>query len=321
MKACPFLNIGCLYILFSIGYSAAPIGKTLSLNVCGQYDSYQKWSYTNNQLSLQQYTDACLQCSGAGYCNPGMKPDITTCNQNDYTQSIKMVPVTGQSQVVNLQVVGLCLQSLGSNYDYASIQILKCNIGYATDSLQQFIYDSSTGYIKSNNNNTLCVTAMGYTYPNCSQSPLSSNPYCDESLDIDQRVNDLVTKMSIWEKIDNLAGSNIGVPRLGVPPNKVLECLHGVFAGCGATYNGNTGCPTSFPNALLLGATFNRTLWNKIGITISDEGRALDNQNIGGLYCFSPNINLFRDPRWGLFIFETIYIFVFIISINYILII
>ena len=104
--------------------------------------------------------------------------------------------------------------------------------------------------------------------------------------------------MTFYEKISNLGHWNIGVPRLGIPPNTIAECLHGVVTQCGEPYNNNTGCPTSFPNPLLLGATFNRTLWNTIASTISDEGRALYNQGIGGLYCFAPNINLIRDPRW-----------------------
>lgn len=286
-----------LFLVVIINDAALNPGKTLTLNTCGKYDEYQKWKYNNGLISLSSSSNLCLECSGAGYCSHGQKPIVAGyCDNSDYRENFKFIPVSGKSSV-NIQVNGLCLQPLGAE-EYASIQILDCNTGYNNDDLQQFIYDSSSLYMKSAMNDSLCVTAMYYPISNCSEAPLSSLPYCDATKDIDTRVQDLVSRMTIYEKIDNLAGSNIGVPRLGVPPNKVLECLHGVFSGCGATYNGNTGCPTSFPNALLLGATFNRSLWNQIGITISDEGRALDNQNIGGLYCFSPNINLFRDPRW-----------------------
>ena len=57
---------------------------------------------------------------------------------------------------------------------------------------------------------------------------------------------------------------------------------------CGEPYMNNTGCPTSFPHGLALGATFNRSLWHAIGEAISDEARALHNQNnIAGLYLWS----------------------------------
>ena len=81
--------------------------------------------------------------------------------------------------------------------------------------------------------------------------------------------------------------------------------MHGIVANCGATAknqqdgSNSTGCATSFPHALLLGSSFNRTLWSKVGETISTEGRALNNQGVAGLAFWAPDINLFRDPRWG----------------------
>eukprot|EP01084_Bolivina_argentea_P243365 408007_1 len=283
-------------ILAVVNSASINPGGTLSLNTCGTYNDYQKWTITNAMIELSQYSNACLQCSNAGYCRNGFKPVITNnCNAN-YMEQFSLSPINGKSSV-NIKVNGLCLQNIGIQ-NYAPIQTLQCNIGYDNNILQEYYYDKNTGYITSNNQ-SLCVTAAYYPIKNCSDSPFNTYPYCNQNLDINTRVNDLINRMTIYEKIDNLAGSNNGIPRLGIPKNKALECLHGIFSGCGATYNDNTGCPTSFPNALNLGASFNRTLWNKIGIAISDEGRALNNQNIGGLFCFSPDINLFRDPRWG----------------------
>ncbi len=101
------------------------------------------------------------------------------------------------------------------------------------------------------------------------------------------------------EKVTNLENNNIGVPRLGMPSTRYNEALHGIVSGCGQATNGNTGCPTSFPHATALGATFNRSLWRRIGSAISTEGRALANQGIVGLFFWAPDINLGRDPRWG----------------------
>lgn len=63
----------------------------------------------------------------------------------------------------------------------------------------------------------------------------------------------------------------------------------------------STGCATSFPHATALAATFNRSLWSMVGEVIGIEGRALHNQEGGGggIAYFAPNVNLYRDPRWG----------------------
>ena len=93
-----------------------------------------------------------------------------------------------------------------------------------------------------------------------------------------------------------------GVGVLGIPPMKFAEALHGVESGCGRSSgsDGSTGCATSFPHGLLLGATFNRSLWRSVGEAISYEARALGNQGVWGSgFSWSPDINLFRDPRWG----------------------
>ena len=121
------------------------------------------------------------------------------------------------------------------------------------------------------------------------------------ALPIPTRVKDLISRMTISEKVNNLGNSNNGVSRLGVPPNQFSEALHGVSVTCGATNGNNTGCPTSFPHALLMSASFNRTLWQTVGKIISTEARGLNNQGVAGLYFCTPDINLFRDPRFVLY--------------------
>eukprot|EP00911_Craspedida_sp_UC1_P002879 UC1_evm1s2107 len=104
---------------------------------------------------------------------------------------------------------------------------------------------------------------------------------------------------------------NFGVPRLAVPPNIFSEALHGICSGCGTPVefeNGytSTGCPTAFPQVISMGASWNRTLWGMVGRAVSDETRGLYAQGsgiVGGwesaLFVWAPNINPFRDPRWG----------------------
>jgi beta-glucosidase len=124
-------------------------------------------------------------------------------------------------------------------------------------------------------------------------------PYKDPDLSIDKRVNDLVSRMTLDEKIGQMMNAADSINRLGVPDyNWWSEGLHGVA---------NSGIATVFPQAIGLGATWNDSLINQVADVISTEFRAKfnDYQKKGdhglfkGLTVWSPNINIFRDPRWG----------------------
>jgi beta-glucosidase len=124
-------------------------------------------------------------------------------------------------------------------------------------------------------------------------------PFNDLSLPADKRVHDLLKRLTTDEKISLLLYNSPGVERLGIPAyNWWNEALHGV---------GRAGRATVFPQAIGLAATFNDALIKQVATVISDEARAkyniaLKNNNRGqylGLTFWSPNINIFRDPRWG----------------------
>jgi beta-D-xylosidase 4 len=146
----------------------------------------------------------------------------------------------------------------------------------------------------------------------CTKAPFTSMPFCDPSLPTAARVSDAVSRMSLQEKIDSMTrpfGSPFvechgtgGVPSLGIDgiPN-YSECLHGVASGCIDVGGGDKKCPTLFPNAAMMGATFNRSLFKAVGSVIGDEMRAIANiqGQPSGFSCWSPNLNLARDPRWG----------------------
>ena len=95
--------------------------------------------------------------------------------------------------------------------------------------------------------------------------------YCNQELAVDDRVNDLVETMTTYEKLQNLLKSNPGLSRLGIPRNHYGECLHGVMGGC-ASINNTMLCPTSFSHALLMSATFNRTLWQNVATMSKRSG-------------------------------------------------
>ncbi|MBO4600471.1 MAG: glycoside hydrolase family 3 C-terminal domain-containing protein [Bacteroidales bacterium] len=116
---------------------------------------------------------------------------------------------------------------------------------------------------------------------------------------MEQRARELISQMTVDEKIGQLMNDAPGIERLGLKPyNWWGEALHGV---------GRTGRATVFPEPIGLGATFDPALLHAIGDVISTEARAKFNiaqqmQNYGqyaGLTFWAPNVNIFRDPRWG----------------------
>ncbi|MBN2261770.1 MAG: glycoside hydrolase family 3 C-terminal domain-containing protein [Prolixibacteraceae bacterium] len=132
------------------------------------------------------------------------------------------------------------------------------------------------------------------------QAQQLQNPkYTDTSLDFETRALDLVMQMTLEEKISQLGNNSDAIPRLGINEYDWWnECLHGVA---------RAGTATVFPQAIGMAATFNTKLIFDVANIISDEARAkhheaLRNNDFGrykGLTYWSPNINIFRDPRWG----------------------
>ncbi|MBC7251062.1 MAG: glycoside hydrolase family 3 C-terminal domain-containing protein [Anaerolineae bacterium] len=123
--------------------------------------------------------------------------------------------------------------------------------------------------------------------------------YKEPSLPIEARVADLVSRMTLEEKVSQMVYDAPAIERLGIPQyNWWNECLHGV---------GRAGVATVFPQAIGLAATWNPDLLHRIAVAISDEARAKHHEAVRrgireiytGLTFWSPNINIFRDPRWG----------------------
>jgi beta-glucosidase len=124
-------------------------------------------------------------------------------------------------------------------------------------------------------------------------------PYLNPKLPLDQRVDDLVSRMTLDEKVSQMMNAAPAIPRLGIAQYDWWnEALHGVAF---------SGIATVFPQAIGLGATFDPPLVNHIATVISDEARAKyheaqrrgNHDRFYGLTFWSPNINIFRDPRWG----------------------
>ena len=124
--------------------------------------------------------------------------------------------------------------------------------------------------------------------------------YLDHTRPLDERVQDLLGRLTLEEKVSQMQHNAAAIPRLGIPAyNFWNEGLHGV---------GRNGRATVFPQAIGMAATWNPGLIQRIATAIGDEARAKFHATLErkgetliyqGLTFWSPNINIFRDPRWG----------------------
>ena len=142
------------------------------------------------------------------------------------------------------------------------------------------------------------IMAMNPFIASGQQSP-DKFPFRNTSLSLEERVNDLVSRMTLQEKADQLLYTAPAIPRLGIPAYTWWnEALHGVA---------RAGYATVFPQSITIANSWDESLMFNEANAISDEARAKyhEFQRRGktgiyqGLTFWSPNINIFRDPRWG----------------------
>ena len=125
-------------------------------------------------------------------------------------------------------------------------------------------------------------------------------PFRNPDLPLAERVTDLVSRLTLEEKVSQMLHDAKAIPRFGIPSyNYWGEALHGVA---------RNGRATVFPQAIGMAATWNPALIQEVASAIADEGRAKYHaalrahgysQQYQGLTLWSPNVNIFRDPRWG----------------------
>src|SRR6202453_4944242 len=145
----------------------------------------------------------------------------------------------------------------------------------------------------------LLVLLLAFQLPMAATAQTHLLPYQDSSLSPEQRAADLVSRMTLEEKAAQSINTAPAIPHLGVPAYDYWsEGLHGIA---------RSGYATLFPQAIGMAATWDPSLLQSIGTVVSTEARAKYNQAVRegvhsiyfGLTIWSPNINIFRDPRWG----------------------
>jgi len=292
-----------LFILAIAGASAAPApGDSLLLLPCGFGDP-----------SLQAFAAA---PSGGGVAltvasDPHLVWDITGPSSQAGTLlhvwGLYAPPVANQQFVFgggalrSLFAPALCVGAASADPTtraptYGSpLAVFPCN---STDAAQRFALNNSAVVATAAAAPQLCATVVhGAAPPACQSPPFSSFAYCNSSLPVADRVADLLARMTTAEKALAMTSDVPAIPRLGVPSMHSGEALHGAATGClPAPAPGSTGCPTSFPAAIAMGAAFDAQLWEEVGAAIGAEARALYNEGAGAAWVFAPNLNPVRDP-------------------------
>ncbi|OWZ19595.1 Xylosidase [Phytophthora megakarya] len=143
-------------------------------------------------------------------------------------------------------------------------------------------------------------TDSSYVDNVCDDSKVASLPFCDGSLALDSRVDDLVSRIPLDQGVGLLVNKAEAAPSVKIPSYEWWnEALHGVALSPGVTFKGPITAATSFPQVLSTAASFNRSLFYQVADVISTEARAFYNAKEAGLTFWTPNVNIFRDPRWG----------------------
>ena len=148
----------------------------------------------------------------------------------------------------------------------------------------------------------LAVIALGVLVafkPVSERNVKSTTPiYLNTSYSFEERAVDLVSRLTLEEK-ESLLGNNMAaIPRLGVRNYNVWsEALHGILGGANPSV-GLQG-PTSFPNSVALGSSWDPDLLEREAAAIADEARAIFQTRTRGLTFWSPVVEPIRDPRWG----------------------
>jgi beta-glucosidase len=143
------------------------------------------------------------------------------------------------------------------------------------------------------------LACLSFIFFTCKTKQEYKFPFLDPDLSMQERVDDLVSRMTLDEKISQMMNQAPAIERLGIPEyNWWNEGLHGIA---------RAGLATVFPQAIGLAASWDEEMMHQVSSVISDETRAKHHEFVRrgkrflyqGLTLWSPNINIFRDPRWG----------------------
>ena len=264
---------------------------SLSAQLCNASDVAQQWDFSSmGQLVQRSDNTKCLSVQNYGTADQ-TPLEIEPCHPDDKTPGHQNQGFVYNSSSMVITATG---DAVGSNVDLSNYGKdgpgEKVWLYHATGANnQQWAYDKTTGLLQSQSSrivpagDKLCISAAAGRF--------STQPWCNSTLSIDERVADMVSRMTLAEKIPNLNTPGAPIQSLGLDKyNWWEEASSGVS---------NSHQTTKFAFPITTGMSFNRTLWQLTGRQIGHEARALMNAGEAGSTFWAPVINLAREPRWG----------------------
>ena len=292
-------------------FHAAPAGPVLHAITCNASAPTQQWDFDASTSEIQQRgagaAKLCVDINGYSKANEGVL-QLFACHPEDkspthanqawsWDATTKEIKATGCAK-------GKCIDvsNYGASGSGSVVWTYQCD---GTPN-QQWSYDKASGALLSLQTGTkgakLCLDS-GKPPPVQRPCDVASNaklPWCDSTLPLETRVKDLVDRITPAEIVGLFSNTDHGVASMKIPPYQWWsEALHGVGGSPGVTFGGDTPTATSHPQVITTGSTFNNSLFGLIGAAISDEARAFNNVGHAGNTFWTPNVNIFRDPRWG----------------------
>ena len=284
-------------------------GSTVSLHTCSPPSAlYQNWSYDAGGSKTVAIAGDENRLWGSSWClsaGNGITSLPPQVNSTVFTSpcgsalKVNLTPDAPRTALALGDASGLCVAVVSPAGATRGVVLQLAPCVAPLPDAQAFSLSSATGalvHVASG----LCVDS-GTRFKGCEEGTAGAGlPFCDVSSPIDDRVADLVARLTFDEKVAMLATASGGAPAVGVSPAQWWqESLHGVANNVGVAFDAPTPAATSFPQPILSSCSFNRSLWLATGRAVSDEVRAFSNVGHSGNTLWAPNINIARAPQWG----------------------
>lgn len=276
--------------------------STVQLYRCLSNNVKQTWVFnlTSRQL-VQKDGSGCLRALEPSTNSPS-KLDKVTCKPGDDSMSWIFTDGDNMGKIKNVKY-NRCIDD-----DYGKqVWMAACHKNItSTDNQAWYLNKSSGNLISGQSLGEMCLDTGNiatFGEPCGPNSKFKTAVFCDTKQPLTTRINDYIKRISLKDKLGQFSNNAKWMDSVGVGPYSWWnENLHGVIIKCLP----NGVCATSFPQVITTASSFNRSLFHAIGSAVGTEARAFNNLNqtgrhgpVTGLTFWAPNVNIYRDPRWG----------------------
>eukprot|EP00760_Papus_ankaliazontas_P008691 PhM_4_TR13913/c0_g1_i1/m.39854/K15920/XYL4; beta-D-xylosidase 4 len=283
-----------------------PSGSPLMLWGCSSSDDdgaqLFQFNSTDKTFRMANDTTMCMDIRNYG-TTLGSLMFISGCHTDDKDPSHQNQEwdkkTNGGEETFQSIISSFCLGT-GKNVNGSYLQLVDCASDTAAWSLLPVSSKPNAARLQLKGTDLCAHAGDPFRSNPCVSDPYQSMPFCNVSKPIDERVNDIVQRLSVPDKVHLLGNSAQFAFGAGLPAYQWWgEGLHGLASSPSVTFGGVFRNATSFAQVGLTAATFDEDIFARVGRAIGREARVFSNNGQAGLTFWAPNINIFRDPRWG----------------------